>query len=49
MTERADVVVVGMGPGGEDLAGRLAEAGLERRSLPLKGKSEPTDVLVLRV
>ena len=27
----------------------LAEAGLERRSLPLKGKSEPTDVLVLRV
>ncbi len=29
MTERADVVVVGMGPGGEDLAGRLAEAGLD--------------------
>jgi len=26
--ERADVVVVGLGPGGEDLAGRLAEAGL---------------------
>jgi pyruvate/2-oxoglutarate dehydrogenase complex dihydrolipoamide dehydrogenase (E3) component len=29
MSERADVVVVGMGPGGEDLAGRLAEAGLD--------------------
>lgn len=29
MTERADVVVVGMGPGGEDVAGRLAAAGLD--------------------
>ena len=29
MTERADVIVVGMGPGGEDAAGRLAEAGLD--------------------
>ncbi len=29
MTERADVVVVGMGPGGEDVAGRLAEEGLD--------------------
>ena len=29
MSERADVVVVGMGPGGEDVAGRLAEAGLD--------------------
>jgi pyruvate/2-oxoglutarate dehydrogenase complex dihydrolipoamide dehydrogenase (E3) component len=29
MSERADVIVVGMGPGGEDLAGRLAEAGLD--------------------
>lgn len=29
MTETVDVVVVGMGPGGEDLAGRLAESGLE--------------------
>ncbi len=29
MTERADVIVVGMGPGGEDVARRLAEAGLD--------------------
>ena len=29
MTEQADVIVVGMGPGGEDVAGRLAEAGLD--------------------
>ena len=29
MSERADVVVVGMGPGGEYVAGRLAEAGLD--------------------
>ena len=29
MTERAEVVVVGMGPGGEEVAGRLAEAGLD--------------------
>ena len=28
MSEQVDVVVVGLGPGGEDLAGRLAEAGL---------------------
>ena len=26
---RADVVVIGMGPGGEDVAGRLAQAGLD--------------------
>jgi pyruvate/2-oxoglutarate dehydrogenase complex dihydrolipoamide dehydrogenase (E3) component len=28
MTEQVDVVVVGLGPGGEEVAGRLAEAGL---------------------
>jgi len=28
MTEEVDVVVVGLGPGGEEVAGRLAEAGL---------------------
>ena len=28
MTEQVDVVVVGLGPGGEDVAGRLASAGL---------------------
>src|SRR5580658_5588171 len=29
MDQDVDVVVVGMGPGGEDVAGRLAEAGLD--------------------
>ncbi|HEY5110088.1 MAG TPA: NAD(P)/FAD-dependent oxidoreductase [Acidimicrobiales bacterium] len=29
MVERVDVVVVGLGPGGEDVAGRLASAGLD--------------------
>jgi pyruvate/2-oxoglutarate dehydrogenase complex dihydrolipoamide dehydrogenase (E3) component len=29
MTERAEVIVVGMGPGGEEVAGRLAEASLD--------------------
>ncbi len=29
MSESAEVVVIGMGPGGEDVAGRLAEAGLD--------------------
>lgn len=29
MTEQADVIVVGLGPGGEDAAGRLADAGLD--------------------
>jgi pyruvate/2-oxoglutarate dehydrogenase complex dihydrolipoamide dehydrogenase (E3) component len=29
MTEQAEVIVVGMGPGGEDAAERLAEAGLD--------------------
>ena len=28
MTEQADVVVLGLGPGGEEVAGKLAEAGL---------------------
>lgn len=28
MSEQVDVVVVGMGVGGEDVAGRLAEGGL---------------------
>ena len=28
MVERVDVIVLGMGPGGEEVAGRLAEAGL---------------------
>src|SRR6202795_2274892 len=28
MGEQVDVVVLGLGPGGEDVAGRLAEAGL---------------------
>jgi pyruvate/2-oxoglutarate dehydrogenase complex dihydrolipoamide dehydrogenase (E3) component len=27
MTEHADAVIIGMGPGGEDVAGKLAEAG----------------------
>jgi pyruvate/2-oxoglutarate dehydrogenase complex dihydrolipoamide dehydrogenase (E3) component len=27
MTEQVDVVVLGLGPGGEDVAGRPAEAG----------------------
>jgi len=29
MTERAEVIVLGMGPGSEDVAGRLAESGLD--------------------
>jgi pyruvate/2-oxoglutarate dehydrogenase complex dihydrolipoamide dehydrogenase (E3) component len=29
LTDRTDVVVLGLGPGGEELAGRLAQAGLE--------------------
>jgi pyruvate/2-oxoglutarate dehydrogenase complex dihydrolipoamide dehydrogenase (E3) component len=29
MTDQTDVVVLGLGPGGEELAGRLAQAGLE--------------------
>src|SRR5262245_40996102 len=28
-TDEVDVVVIGMGPGGEDVAGRLASAGLD--------------------
>jgi thioredoxin reductase len=29
MSEKVDVVVIGMGPGGEDAAGKLTEAGLK--------------------
>jgi pyruvate/2-oxoglutarate dehydrogenase complex dihydrolipoamide dehydrogenase (E3) component len=29
VVEHADVVVLGLGPGGEDVAGRLADAGLD--------------------
>lgn len=29
MIERADAIVIGLGPGGEDVAGKLAEAGLK--------------------
>lgn len=29
MSEDADVVVIGLGPGGEDVAGRLAQSGLD--------------------
>ena len=29
MTEQADVVVLGLGPGGEEVAGRLAQTGLD--------------------
>ena len=29
MAEQVDVVVVGLGPGGEDVAGRLAASGLD--------------------
>ena len=29
MTEHAEVIVVGMGPGGEDVASRLADSGLD--------------------
>ena len=29
MPEQVDVIVIGMGPGGEDVGGRLAEAGLD--------------------
>jgi len=29
MSEQVDVIVIGMGPGGEDVGGKLAEAGLE--------------------
>src|SRR6202165_2104911 len=29
MDDHADVVVLGMGPGGEEVAGKLAEAGLD--------------------
>src|ERR1035441_2365492 len=29
MTEQVEVIVLGMGPGGEDVAERLAEAGLD--------------------
>lgn len=31
MTELADAVVIGMEPGGEEVVGKLAEAGLSRR------------------
>jgi pyruvate/2-oxoglutarate dehydrogenase complex dihydrolipoamide dehydrogenase (E3) component len=36
MAERAEVIVVGMGPGGEEVAGRLAEAGLDVLAIEAK-------------
>ena len=38
MTEQAEVIVVGMGPGGEDVAGRLDAAGLERYQADMEAR-----------
>jgi choline dehydrogenase-like flavoprotein len=45
VTEQVDVVVVGMGVGGEEVAGRLAEAGLSVVGVEdrLVGVSVPTE------
>ena len=36
MEDQADVIVLGMGPGGDEVAGHLAEAGLYVRSGTLR-------------
>ena len=48
MTEHlVDIVVIGMGPGGEDAAERLAEAGLSVADINLMSKTNPALALGL--